>query len=309
MDGITYFGSQSIDLNKWVDQAAVYDAITHIKKMFSEIGAGCRQYIKVEVPSDWADYVIDGVSFWDKLNEISNGDYTLVAFVATELFDSAFNQSINNSKSTADAITDLVNQNPNLIDLKYFSVLTVGGRWQSIPMNLHLENHKQLYIYAISILQNHPVNEDCFTKRAISIFSKINFHKNFSSTLAGHGQTSKVSNYGKAPITGIQGFSQSVAATLKVLHEVDLKHKSTKTILSEIQAQSGFDCTPEGGKSDHLNFNFQGTVPEKLNCEFHVKIHKNNQGDGVYYQDRLYFGFYTEKGQKKIAVAHCGKHL
>lgn len=308
MDGIIYFGSESIDLNEWVDQAAIYNAIAHIKKMFLEIKAKCK-YVKTEVPIDWSEHITDGESFWDKLDEVSKRDSNLITYVVRELFDTAFNECISKSKSTADAINDVANNNPDVTSLKYFSVLSVGGKWDSVPNEYHVENHEQLYIYAINVLQNHPVNEKCFTYRATCIFSNINFHKDFSSTLSGHGQTSKKSNYGNAPIMGIQGFSKSVAATLKVLHEIDLQQKTTQEILREIQALTGFDCTPEGGNSEHLNFNFQNTMPKALNCEFHVKIHKNNNNDGVYYQDRVYFGFYTESGQKKIAVAHSGKHL
>lgn len=308
MDGVIYFGSESIDLHKWINQAAVHNAIEHIKRVFLDITANCN-YIKIEVPIDWAEYITNGVSFWDNLDQISKGDSSLVTYVATQLFDAAFNQNINKSKSTAEAIIDVVNNNPDLGNLKYFSVLSVGGKWQSIPIQLHVENHKQLYNYAINVLENHPVNEKCFTYRATCIFSNINFHNDFSSTLRGHGHTSKESKYGNAPITGIQGFSKSVTATLKAMHEIDLQQKDTQKILAEIKALSGFDCTPEGGKSEHLNFNFQNTIPKELNCEFHVKIHKNNNNDGVYYQDRVYFGFYTESGQRRIAVAHSGKHL
>ena len=254
MDGIVYFGSNTFNLNPWINQLNISHAIDALKNIVSVINKS--KFAKVKVPSDWSEFREDGANFWDRLEEIIQGQSELLGYIASSIFDGAFNQCVDEGVTIAQAEDAILTNNPNTTSMKYFSALKVDGEWPKIPANLHVETEEDLFEFGLNFLKNSPYSERSYAERCVGVFTNLVFHHEFSSSLSGHGKTSKFSKYGKAPITGINGFSNSVTRSLAAANSVDLNDKDTKRVLYEIQATCGFPCSPEGSRNSHLFFDF-----------------------------------------------------
>lgn len=75
-------------------------------------------------------------------------------------------------------------------------------------------------------------------------------------------------------------------------------------------------CTRQGSNKPKFSFSLDAgndKATEIINCEYHLKINWNDKGIRLVKENyvRIYFGmrFYSHLSQKKIKVAHIGKHL
>lgn len=307
MEGIVFFGPHTIDVNSWKEQSLIDISLDKAMGLIIEINKS--DFAVVRVPEDWSTFQYFSRNFWDNLETVFQGKNDLLTYVTTKLFDEVFKKCIVKNGTYEDAEESLKNRNPNFEKMEYYAALKLDQNWPQIPTELHVSNYVDARAVALKFLAEEPLSEKNYSVRCENIFSNLNFHTDFSDTLYGHGKASKKSNYSNAPITGICGFSGSVTKSLTTLNSIDLCGKTTSIILAEIAAISGFDCTVEGANKAHLRFKHKDDEEKPINCEFHIKIDKNNQDDGVHYQDRIYFGFIGQGADKKIFVAHSGKHL
>jgi hypothetical protein len=304
--GIIFFGGHSFDVASWSDSSILDSALDTVLSLTREINASGHS--TVNVPVDWSEIICDSQNFWDRLYNATQGHNDLVGYVVGKLFNEVFNSCVDKTRTHRSAELSLTTDNPSIREMEYYGVMKLDHNWPNIPIELQVSSNTELYNLAKKFLVESPLSEESYTVRCKDIFSNLLFHPNFMNTLKAHGTISAESNYSKAPITGICGFSKGVTNSLETLNSVKLDNKSTQEILAEIAAKSGFACTPEGGKNNHLKFRCD-SVDKTINCEFHIKINKNNTENGVYYQDRIYFGFVTENELKKIYVVHSGNHL
>lgn len=306
---MVYFGQRSINISTWSDVSLVDDALRVIRNLIETINRS--GYAKVKIPKDWGDVKLSSENFWEKIDAVFQGQNDLIGYIYQELFERVFNGCIDQNRSYKDAEAQLIDQKPTEGSAEYYGVFKQHEIWPEVPANIHISDEQELTNWAQKFLIEAPVNEISYTERCEAIFSNLIFHDEFSETLKGHGTITKESKYGKAPETGIYGFSSSVTNALSVLNKLDIQGKETKNILSEVQAMSGFECTEQGGKKAHLKFShkFKGGNTQTISSEYHIKINTNNRNDGVYYQDRIYFGFIEHDRVKKIFVAHSGRHL
>lgn len=94
----------------------------------------------------------------------------------------------------------------------------------------------------------------------------------------------------------------------------------TKIMEESANAGRTMKCTPQGDSKNNLFYDFtivdsNGKIHEiqKLNCEYHLKLNFDNQGEkipkGAKMNNRAYFGLPLIDGIKYIALAHLGGHL
>ncbi|WP_404341254.1 hypothetical protein [Pseudoalteromonas mariniglutinosa] len=308
MQGIVYFGLQSLNPTGWGVPNDINNDIEQLKNIVDIVNTSLHS--KVKVPHNWYDEPCLPVGFWEKLETVCAGDQGLIGALSQQLYDSALNDCIDNQASFECVSQNVENNNPCHVQKEFYGVLKLGTDWKGISPEYHIKSDIDMYQLALMILRERPVDEFSYSALCKKVFSNLTFHEEFDDTLKTHGATSKESQYTSPSITGINGFSRSITNSLKALNDIQLDDKSTKAILAEIAATAGFDCTPQGSDKKQLKFSFNldGKVVE-INCEFHIKISKNNSDDGVFYQDRIYFGFYTSNVRRQIFVAHSGCHL
>lgn len=308
MKGVVYFGQHSLGIESWVDQVTILNTVTNLADLICKINVS--SYAKVCAPNDWSAYEFDGKDFWGCLAEAVNHDDQMLSLVATKIYSEMMRGSLEKGVTFSEAIERLENNNPNHEALEYYSALKTNVNWPNINGDLHVSSLEELFDVALEVLKNAPVNEENYATRCDKIFQNLIFHPDFMQTLTEHGTANRKTEYGNAPTRGICGFSNSVTDSLKALDAIDLVGKTPQDVMKEVKEKSGYDCTAQGKNKENLKF-FYGTGGGggRVNCEYHIKIHENNVCDNVFYQDRIYFGFLDIQGQKKIFVAHSGKHL
>lgn len=310
MDGIVYFSRHSLNLENWANLETIFENITTLQGVISEINLSNIAILRI--PNLWADSKLNGLTFWEELDSLTNGNSEIMGYVSRILYDSVFQNSLDKNINVEQAVNRIINNNPDTKEMEYYAALKNGNNWPDVPAKLHVEDDESLCEFGLEFLQTHPHNEGSYFKRCCGLFGNLIFHPNVEKTLKAHGTVSVNSKYGKAPVTGISGFSISVANSLRVLNSIDLANKSTNEILGEIRANSEFKVSGEGADNARLAFDFvlgNQNLQTRLNCEYHIHISKNNRNDSTYFQDRLYFGFTRSDGERQIVIGHCGNHL
>ncbi|UTW59294.1 hypothetical protein KFE96_03015 [Kordiimonas sp. SCSIO 12603] len=317
MDGIVFFGPHSIDITAWTDIQHVDNALNNLKSLIRVINKS--GYAKVKVPEDWAEEPNPDYNFWDGIEIVVDGNSQLMGHIFTELYDQTFSECIDTKTNYSDAVLYLTDNNPDEKKLQYYGAFKLENFWPSISEEIHVSDENQLNKWAHVYLAKAPINEDNYTDRCQKIFPNLIFHHDFPETLKSHGSASpakdakgkKIRSYAKAPVPGIQGFSENVTIALAALNTIQLEGKTTEEILLEVRAASGFDCTPQGSNKERLKFlhTLSDGTQKTVNCEFHIKFSSNNTNDGVEYKERVYFGFVEDQDCKRILVAHSGTHI
>lgn len=267
-------------------------------------------FSEVKTPSDWFDIKLAGGTIFGLLEAASGDDQQLYGEVLRRVFDGLLREVPDSGICFSDATTKLQASGINITDNEYYLALKTTTSWPNVEGMLHVSSPAELYQSALTCLRDAPVSEANYIARCERVFSKLVFHSNVEETLKSHGQANADAKYTRARVQGICGFSQSVTVALSALNGVELGGKTTVQILDEVKNQSGFDCTPQGGNKEKFRFKYKDGINEvDINCEFHIKISKDNDAAATHFQDRIYFGFCGSDDKKKIFVAHSGRHL
>lgn len=303
MNGILFLGVHSLDLGKYCSREDAFSRLVFLESFFGEISDS--NVMSVRVPEDWSEQGCDGKTFWENLIETLGGNNKLLGEFSSQL-ERFIGGKKSKETSYVKAFTFLEDNVRDTEKLEYYKAIKGTEFWEDLPQDRHVSNIHEVKESAVFYLAEMPVDESSYLARCLNIFKNLDFHENFLASLKSHGEISSKSKYSKAPVTGISGFSKSVTKSLLILDSLEISNKSTQSLLSEIQAESGFSCSPEGRNNSRLKLSYNGV---NVNCEFHIKINQNNQEDGVFYQDRIYFGFLGVNGDRRILVSHSGKHL
>jgi len=307
VQGIVFFGVHSFGDQFW-NNADVLESLDDSEKLIVPLKSS--SFSKVKTPSDWFDIKVASKTVFDVLEAASGGDHQLNASMLTKVFDGLLRGVADSGVSFSDAIAKLRATPINIEDDEYYLALKTTTNWPDIDGLLNVATPEELYQSALVCLRDAPVSEASYFTRCEKVFSKLIFHPDVGETMKRHGQANAAAKYAPARVQGICGFSQSVTTALCALNDVELQGKDTAQILSEVKNQSGFECSPQGKGKGKLKFGYNdGTKEIELNCEFHIKIHKDNDDSATYFQDRIYFGFCMSGGEKRIFVAHSGQHL
>lgn len=123
----------------------------------------------------------------------------------------------------------------------------------------------------------------------------------------------------------LKGFSQKIIYHLSALHDVFPKAREKypmdnhTELLKKFSAEAKLDqdASLQGKSKSNGNFEFNFTTfclgklnVEKLICEPHLKLCKNDADDGKFYDHRIYFHFGKSNIHNgSILIAHIGVHL
>ncbi len=297
MEGRLYFGFQTLGLTNLQSYNAIKGLLDSLEATINSIES--RGLVSVDVAENWVEEKISGKDFWEVIATVLNSQE--LGLVSKDIYDRLLNSRIKKGLDFKNIAVNL-NNNPDITKNSFYGVLKTNTDWLGVYADYQVSDLQELNDFYEYFLREHPVSEQSFVDRAKKYFLNLDWSNDIAITMRSHGKSSSQASYGQAPTIGICGFSYGVFDTLKTLNDIDLSNKSTQAILGEIAASSGFQCTAQGGNKSHLRF-------DNINCEFHVKIHTNNTNDGVYYQDRVYFGFAPTCDSRRIYVAHSGQHL
>ena len=121
------------------------------------------------MPSDWSEFRQDGVNFWEKFDAIIQGQSDLLGYIATSIFDAAFNQCVDEAVTVAHAESVILTNNPDSTKMEYFSALRVDNEWPNIPDILQVGNEDELREFGLKFLREEPHDEKDYTERCRSI--------------------------------------------------------------------------------------------------------------------------------------------
>ena len=307
MQGIVFFSIFSFGDGFWTT-ADILASLDHLEELVAPIKAST--FSEVKTPSDWAETVVPGGTIFDLLETASGNDQQLYGETLRKVYENLLRGMHDDGTSFADAMVKLQTKAISIPDNEYYLALKSTTDWPDIEGTLNVSCSAELYQSALICLRDAPVSEANYFERCEKVFSRLIFDPNVRETLKRHGQANADAKYSPARVQGICGFSHSITDALSALNGVDLQGKTSSQVLDEVRNQSGFECSPQGKDKGNLRFKYNdGTNEKELNCEFHIKIHKDNDAAATHFQDRIYFGFCGEDDEKKVFVAHSGQHL
>jgi hypothetical protein len=307
LQAIVFFGIYSFGDDFWTT-TDILASLDHLEELVLPLKTS--SFSEVKAPSDWTDITVPGGTIFELLEGASGNDQQVYGETLRKVFENLLRGVHDNGINFADAVSKLQIKSISVADNEYYLALKSTTDWPDIEGALNVSNPAELYQSALTCLRDAPVSEADYFERCEKVFSRLIFDPNVGETLKRHGQANADAKYSPARVQGICGFSHSVTDALNALNGVELQGKNTRQILDEVRKQSGFECSPQGKDKGDLRFKYNdGTKEKELNCEFHIKIHKDNDAAATYFQDRIYFGFCGSEDEKKIFVAHSGQHL
>ncbi|NOI27847.1 hypothetical protein [Vibrio coralliilyticus] len=267
-------------------------------------------YNNLDFCQDFLEYDLGGESLDDILYEVSGFNdpkYTEMLKEISFLSKGKKNGNYTNAVMASADIGQVWNN-------EFISFYSQGKTIPNISPGLIVDSLTSLYRLNYSNLSNLPISEESFTNRAKLMFSNISYHAGFESTLS----TVKSGNF--------RLYSVEFTRALEALHNAFPKltnkgnNQDDLVIISNEAAKSGrsMSCTVQGSNKLALKKNFDletqdGKIKSfiNLNCEYHLKINFDNNGNKLQsgFYNRAYFGLPLINGKKYIALLHLGKHL
>ena len=119
---------------------------------------------------------------------------------------------------------------------------------------------------------------------------------------------------------GYQSFIRGITDCLNFMDQYEIIPHDSQNNITNLNANLEFPVTPEGkGKNKRTiaalkrDFLIDNVEYKNVNCEYHYKLEQIDgaNGNGKYYFNRIYFGFFNriDPEKPKIAIAHIGEHL
>lgn len=119
---------------------------------------------------------------------------------------------------------------------------------------------------------------------------------------------------------GYRNFQGAISRFLCFANCYNIIPHDSQNNIDNMNASLEFPVTAEGkGKNKRKikalkrDFFIDDVVYENVNCEYHYKLERVDgaNGNGTYYFNRIYFGFFNKIDSKKpkISIAHIGEHL
>lgn len=119
---------------------------------------------------------------------------------------------------------------------------------------------------------------------------------------------------------GYTRFIEGITTFLNYANCYSIIPNDSQINIANMNANLPFRVSPEGGgknkrvlKGLKRDFVVNDVEYKDVNCEFHYKLERVDgaNGNGTYYFNRIYFGFFNriDPQKPKIAIAHIGEHL
>lgn len=269
--------------------------------------------ILIECVNDIFDYKVDGLSFQDIILEIFDLDEGIYQHYLSELQKIVGEYVRYNNTPTVKSI--IVSQR---CTLPILLPLSRNGYsfWSELDDFEHTCNLRNTLKISSNYIANNYKNESEFIKLCKINYIFLDFHDDIESTL----RTIKIGKY--------YDYINLITHSLNVLNQSYFlvstdanKNQEDLNVIMNLSNDLGerLECSRQGKNKvewefknisiSHLN------ERETINCEYHLKINKMDDGRDIPLGDgnpiRIYFGLksYPELDRKQFKVAHIGKHL
>jgi hypothetical protein len=264
---------------------------------------------KISFSNDYSDFNIHGKSLEDHFLELTN-DSSAAVFLLDQL------EKIIGDKKTylgTVEIESIVEQNENNSFL-YSYPFTLKFPW------LNLDGKKYIYDY-FDVCNLNSFNfksgidsRGSFTIKAIDTYEHVQFSDVFEEKL----KTIRNGSF----INYLNEFSHALNVLNQAFFKVsndDSKNEDDLNTISELSKSEalngrGLDCTRQGANKPNFTFPKieDPKSTEKVNCEYHLKLDYNDDGERLNSNDyvRVYFGLkYNDIYKRKyIRLAYIGEH-
>jgi hypothetical protein len=283
------------------------------------------------------EHILTYLKFASELvGKMSNG---FVSFLKSSEFDNNAAEKIFQKKSSLDAgavmsllydqqmsmastidlsedeVIHSVNTTPPIHECTWMSVYfsEPTNRLISEPSRI-IYSEKNLVDYCSEILIENPRAHNEYAKNFVEIYTNLIFLYN----------PRLVRNTTFDSIRKIEGgytkFIRGITDCLSYMNEYEVIPHDSKHNINQLNAHLDFPITVEGGgknkrtiKALKRNFLINSKAYDDVNCEYHYKLERSDgaNGNGTYYFNRIYFGFFNriDEDKPKIAIAHIGEHL
>jgi hypothetical protein len=240
------------------------------------------------------------------------------SFEAGAVMSLLYDQQMSKARTvelSEDEVIKNVNTTPPICDgawgSVYFSEPICGFIYQ--PSRI-IYSEKCLVDYCSEILVENPRGHNEYAKSLVEIYNNLIFLDN--------PRLLRCSTFDS--IRKIEGgytkFIRGITDCLSYMNEYEVIPHDSKHNIEQLNAYLNFSVTVEGaGKNKRTikalkrNFLINSTAYNDVNCEYHYKLERSDgaNGNGTYYFNRIYFGFFNriDKDKPKIAIAHVGEHL
>lgn len=178
----------------------------------------------------------------------------------------------------------------------------------------NVSGDKSLIKFCSDVLVNNPRPHAKYAKDFVQLYQNLIFLD-----YPGHKDNKTFDSIRKIE-GGYQLFIRGITDCLNFMDQYEIIPRDSQNNLTNLNANLEFPVTPEGrGKNKRKiaalkrDFLIDNVEYKNVNCEYHYKLERIDgaNGNGTYYYNRIYFGFFNriDPDKPKIAIAHIGEHL
>lgn len=234
---------------------------------------------------------------------------------AMSFFFDGFNK-INEVDLSVGDLFEIANSSPPIHNGRWISLYNSRADMSLLINNKNsISSEQDLVDYCTHILTENKREHSLYSRDIQDIYKNIIF-LNYPD----HAQYKSFDSLRKME-GGYKNFQGAISRFLCFVNSYTvIPDDSLKNIEIMNASSLDFPVTPEGkGKKKRAakdlkrDFLINNVVYKDINCEFHYKLERIDgaNGNGQYYFNRIYFGFFKQLDPKKpkICIAHIGEHL
>lgn len=214
-----------------------------------------------------------------------------------------------------DAVTQKANINPPEYEQTWLSLYSSDfDTLLTVEPDRTIHSEKCLVDYCSEVLVRNPRTHGEYAESFVQIYKNLIFLDNPNHT--SHKTFDSIRKIKGGYICFIKGITDC----LSFMNAYEIIPQDSQKNIENLNASLRFPVTPEGtGKNERTisalkrDFIVDGVTYSNVNCEYHYKLERIDgaHGNGKYYFNRIYFGFFNriDPAKPKIAIAHIGEHL
>lgn len=231
------------------------------------------------------------------------------------LYDANMNKVSTIAALDSDSVVALVNSAKPEHDAAWMAVYSSDSS-KTITTQVHrnILDDKSMVEFCSDVLVNNPRTHGEYAKSFVQLYRNLIFLD-----YPDHQINTTFDSIRKIE-GGYQCFIQGITNCLNFMDQYEIIPRDSQNNIINLNANLEFPVTPEGtGKNKRTiaalkrDFLIDNVEYKNVNCEYHYKLERIDgaNGNGTYYFNRIYFGFFNriDPAKPKIAIAHIGEHL
>lgn len=231
------------------------------------------------------------------------------------LYDANMGKASTIADLDSESVVALVNAAKPEYDGAWMSLYSSDSN-NSLTTQLHrnIVDDSSLVEFCSGVLVNNPRTHGEYAKSFVQLYRNLIFLD-----YPRHKKNTTFDSIRKTE-GGYQSFIQGITDCLSFMDQYKIIPHDSQNNLNNLNANLDFPVTPEGtGKNKRTiaalkrDFLINDVEYKNVNCEYHYKLEQIDgaNGNGTYYYNRIYFGFFNriDPEKPKIAIAHIGEHL